>query len=109
MALASSIERLKGEFRGRRIPAPESHRSFLLEVAKNTPSCGIAQISDDEELLEMLRDAAKRNIDITDSIQSQTLTKMQMKAPILSRFITNFDVLPSDVGAVLLEFIETIV
>ena len=63
----------------------------------------------DEELLEILRDAAKGNIDITDSVQSQTLTKMQMKVPILSRFITNFDVLPSDVGAVLLEFIETIV
>ena len=89
--------------------APGPYRSFLLELAKNTPSCEIAQISDDEELLEILRDAAKGNIDITESVQSQTLTKMQMKAHILSRFITNFDVYPSEVGAVLLEFIETIV
>ena len=41
------IERLKGECRGRRILALEPYGSFLLKLAKNTPSCRIAQISDD--------------------------------------------------------------
>ena len=53
-ALASLIERLKGECRGRRILAPEPYRSFLLELAKNTLFCRIVQISDDEELLRIL-------------------------------------------------------
>ena len=109
-ALASLIERLKRECKGRRILAPEPYRSFFLELelAKNTPSCGIVQISGDEELQNILLDVVKGDIDIRDSVESDHLSKMQMKAPILTRFISHFRVIPTDTRAVLLEFIGTI-
>ena len=107
-ALASLIERLNRECKGRRILAPEPYRSFFLELAKNTPSCGIVQISGDEELQNILQDVVKGDIDIRDSVESDHLSKMQMKAPSLTRFISHFRVIPTDTRAVLLEFIETI-
>ena len=66
------------------------------------------QISGDEELQNILLDVVKGDIDIRDSVESDHLSKMHMKAPILTRFISHFRVIPTDTRTVLLEFIKTI-
>ena len=102
-ALALLIERLKRECKGRR-----TIQKLFPRTCQNIPSCGIVQISGDEELQNTLLDVVKGDIDIRDSVESDHLSKMQMKAPILTRFISHFHVIPTDTRAVLLEFIETI-
>eukprot|EP00058_Branchiostoma_floridae_P024016 XP_002609506.1 hypothetical protein BRAFLDRAFT_95599 [Branchiostoma floridae] len=77
--LVEILQRLRSEGGGR--IAPTSYRKLLSELAKNSPVCGIVQVGEDAEAIQLVGKLAKGAIGLVTSADSAI--RLQKSAPVI--------------------------
>jgi len=67
--------------------APDEYCTFLSEVARSSPACGLAQICGNQDVVSALRAVVEGSIDVQSSQNYKELQVLQHYVPVLATFI----------------------
>ena len=85
---------------------PEEFRDFLSELARNSPACGLMQLTNDGKAEEILERLIQNTLHLRDSTAHQELATLQAYAPLIADFVCSSSSacggqLPSDMCSIL--------
>ncbi|CAH1253434.1 Hypp1182 [Branchiostoma lanceolatum] len=107
--LVALLKRLHQE--GHTTRAPPEYSTFLSEVARSTPVCGMVQIAGDRDAIDIMRKVAEGKIDLTNSRFFKYCGYVQKKAPVLTDFlcsVTKAGHIPPDISTLVLSLMTVL-
>ena len=69
--------------------SPAMYKNFFFELSHNSPLCGVFQIANNRECLELIEHVLDGTIDLTDSDRRCELEVLHCHAPIMAEFLAN--------------------
>ncbi|XP_078661027.1 uncharacterized protein LOC144905304 isoform X2 [Branchiostoma floridae x Branchiostoma belcheri] len=108
--LAAILYRLREE--GGDHLAPAGYSKFFAELARNTPVCGMLQISGDNKAIKMAKKVAKGQLIPGEESHGKYFSYLQKKAPILCSFVLGIHEeghIPADVSTLILNLITVLI
>ena len=84
-SLANLVRRIRSEAPNNL--CPESYRTFLSELASNSPVCGLVQLGGNQDIYKLLHQLASTDLNIQDSTCHSQLHLLQVHTPVLAEFI----------------------
>ncbi|XP_035659097.1 uncharacterized protein LOC118404183 [Branchiostoma floridae] len=104
------LRRLQAE--GHATRAPPEYSTFLSEVARSTPVCGMIQMAGDKKAIRIMQMVAEGTIDLTSSRFHRYSAYLFEKAPVLTDFlcsVTKAGHLPPDISALVLSLMTVLI
>ncbi|XP_070549105.1 uncharacterized protein [Ptychodera flava] len=85
ISLVDVLERLSGN--GSQLLAPANYRSFLQDLARNSPTCSLVQSTDGRRVRHVIKEIVIKGLNVFESQYREKLLLLEREAPILTTFM----------------------